>query len=100
MKIGHVQRTALLQRNIVGIKESVLSPYQRIIHMDMIQSRVFNQPEEWQTLFAVLLTDRLLLLKETSHRKNRIVLKVSIATIILSLFSIYIYNKLMIHLFT
>ncbi|KAI9594888.1 hypothetical protein BDF19DRAFT_443995 [Syncephalis fuscata] len=87
MKIGNVQRVALLQRNIVGIKESILSSSnQRIIYMDTIDNRTFNQSEEWQTSFAVLLSDRLLLLKETGRRKNRIVLKSSICLKDASLF--------------
>ncbi|RKP06919.1 hypothetical protein THASP1DRAFT_31271 [Thamnocephalis sphaerospora] len=67
-QIADIQRISTLQRRIVGITESLLVPGQHIHHIDTLECALAEFDEKCRTVYAILLTDRLVLLKACRNR--------------------------------
>ncbi|KAI8054559.1 hypothetical protein BDF22DRAFT_742494 [Syncephalis plumigaleata] len=78
-QIGKVQRVAMLQSNIANIKESIMTPTQRIFLMDMVQYKLNDASGTWNSICVILLRDRLLFLKKRTGHYKQFSLKMSIS---------------------
>jgi hypothetical protein len=63
-QIANIQRLAILQRNVRGLKEPILTPEQHIIRLDKVKIRTSGTSGGWSVVNIVLLKDRMILLRE------------------------------------
>ncbi|RKP08070.1 hypothetical protein THASP1DRAFT_30118 [Thamnocephalis sphaerospora] len=76
--VANMQRVALMQRNLAGLKRTLMTPTQQIHHLDTLEFRVHEDTASWCKASAILLSDRLLLLREKGGRNNRFTLRMGV----------------------
>ncbi|RKP04903.1 hypothetical protein THASP1DRAFT_33280 [Thamnocephalis sphaerospora] len=74
-RIADIQRIGLLQNNIGGLQESLLTQDQRVIHLDKLKYRTSGSSGGWKMANVVLLTDRLLILREKNNDDGRMYIR-------------------------
>ncbi|RKP06227.1 hypothetical protein THASP1DRAFT_31952 [Thamnocephalis sphaerospora] len=69
-KLGDLQRIAVMQRRMFGVTSSMLMPGQRIHRIDSIECSGVDFTGKRQAMYAMLLADRLVLLKSRRGHRN------------------------------